>query len=80
VPEARRELVVTLQPGDTLLAYTDGMIERRNEDFDRGQDRLRSQIPLLADTDLNTALTELAQVVRDPGRDDDIAALAARRR
>jgi hypothetical protein len=69
------DVICTVLPGerggDTPLAYTDGMIERRNEAFDRGQDRLRTQIPLLAHTDLNTALRELAQVVRDPGRDDD---------
>jgi serine phosphatase RsbU (regulator of sigma subunit) len=70
---------VPLRAGDTVLAFTDGLIERRDEDIDQGQDRLLTALDLLADGDLHSSLGELARRVREPSRDDDVAALAIRR-
>ncbi len=73
-------LVVTLpfHEGDTFLAFTDGLIERREEDIDVGQGRVTSALPILAEDDLASALNQLVGQVRDRDRDDDVAALALR--
>ena len=39
-PAGRKQSVVPFCAGDTLLAFTDGLIERRSEDIDAGQQRL----------------------------------------
>src|SRR4051794_24665171 len=48
-PDAhRRESVVTLDRGATVLLYTDGLIERRDADLDSGMVRLRDALLELA--------------------------------
>ncbi|HEV7146928.1 MAG TPA: SpoIIE family protein phosphatase [Pedococcus sp.] len=70
---------VRFHPGDTVLVFTDGLIERRDEDIDHGQARLLATLPRLAEGDLHQGLVALAATMRDATRDDDIAALAVRR-
>jgi serine phosphatase RsbU (regulator of sigma subunit) len=70
---------VTMCPGDTVLLFTDGLIERRTEDIDAGRARLGSALHLLAESDLETALGRLVEQVRDETQDDDVAAVALRR-
>lgn len=42
LPDTRHSTAVhPLPPGSTLLLYTDGLVERRNEDLTDGLDRLR---------------------------------------
>lgn len=38
------EAHATLEPGDALILYTDGLVERRNENIDVGIDRLRQAV------------------------------------
>ena len=77
--------VVPFRMGDTLVAFTDGLIERRTEDIDEGQRRVVDHFSSLRSGDLPTTLdlptmlTDLVDAVRDHTRDDDVAALAARR-
>jgi len=59
--------------------FTDGLIERRTEDIDEGQNRLLAALPGLADGDLGECVRRLREKVRDHTREDDIAVLAARR-
>ncbi len=75
----RLQAVVPFRAGDTVLAFTDGLIERRDEDITQGQQRVVDEIAALAAPDLGNALLEVVQRLRDPARDDDVAALAARR-
>jgi serine phosphatase RsbU (regulator of sigma subunit) len=35
---------MSVPPGGTLLAFTDGLVERRGEDIDLGLERLRRQV------------------------------------
>ncbi|MGW1622089.1 SpoIIE family protein phosphatase [Streptomyces sp. NPDC002172] len=72
----RYEQGVTPERGGVLLLYTDGLVERRGEDIDRGLARLTGLS--LCPTDpldkiLDTVLAHLAT-----GSEDDIALLAAR--
>jgi serine phosphatase RsbU (regulator of sigma subunit) len=74
----RRESVVTLDRGSTVLLYTDGLIERRDADLDQGLARLRDALAELADRPLENLLDELLErlVHGQPG--DDVALVAVR--
>ncbi len=70
----------SFRAGDTLLLYTDGLVERRGEDTEQGLDRLTQACSSLDDRDLSASLDRIVDLVRDPSRDDDVAILALRRR
>ncbi|QNN51617.1 SpoIIE family protein phosphatase [Nocardioides mesophilus] len=76
----RREVVTApLRDEDTLLLFTDGLVERRGEDLEQGSVRLRrAAVELLPPRALDEGLPMLVEAVRDPDRDDDVAALAVR--
>jgi PAS domain S-box-containing protein len=78
--DSRRAVSLTLHPGDLLLAFTDGLIERRDEDIDVGQARLLAALPALGGETLQERLAAMIDGVRDHTRTDDVAALAVRRR
>jgi PAS domain S-box-containing protein len=65
--------------GDTLLLYTDGLVERRGEDIDRSLQRL-TEIQLPPDPPLDRLLDDLLEQLMRHGTDaeDDVAVLAAR--
>ncbi len=68
-----------LRAGDTLLAFTDGLIERRDEDIDDGLRRVHDALPSLVRADLPASLRDLVGTMREPSHDDDVAALMVRR-
>ncbi|CAL9352117.1 hypothetical protein SUDANB176_00498 [Streptomyces sp. enrichment culture] len=61
----------------TVLLYTDGLIERRDEHLDHAMDRLRRHAAALAREPLDTLCDELLIRLGADG-EDDIAVLAAR--
>ena len=71
------EAETTLAPGDTILLYTDGLVERRREPLTDGLERLRAlaEVPLSADQ-LCQRVTQ--GLVPQGGGDDDIAVVALR--
>lgn len=75
----RQPTVIPFRAGDTLVAYTDGLIERRDEDIDLGQARALDAVWRLRDAPLGEALEALVDTVRDHSREDDVAVLVARR-
>jgi PAS domain S-box-containing protein len=75
----RSTLTAPFGLGETLLVFTDGLIERHTEDIDTGEDRLIQHARGLATGDLQTTLDAIVATVRDPTRDDDVAAVALRR-
>ena len=79
VPGAH-QVTLPFRAGDAVLAFTDGLIERRNEDITQGQERLLKAVMCMKGADLTEALASTVEDVRDPSRDDDVAAVAARRR
>jgi serine phosphatase RsbU (regulator of sigma subunit) len=70
---------VPLRAGDTLLAFSDGLIESRDEDIDRGLRRVHDAVSRLVGADLSQSLTEVVRTLREPSQDDDVAALMVRR-
>jgi GAF domain-containing protein len=78
--QRRTQVTEPFRAGDTLLAFTDGLIERRTEDIDLGQRRLLEQSGLLRTGDLRESVERLVEEVRDHTRDDDVAVVAVRRR
>jgi serine phosphatase RsbU (regulator of sigma subunit) len=78
-PEAqRRESVVTLEPGATVLLYTDGLIERRDADLDAGIVRLRDTLVELSSLPLEELLDEVLERLVQGRPEDDVALVAVR--
>ena len=68
-----------LRPGELLLLYSDGLVERRGESIDDGLDRLAASF-VGRSPDLESACDELYQLLADQGpAADDTALLAVRR-
>lgn len=77
---ARPATELVLEVGDMLVAYTDGLLERRGEDLVRGEDRL---LAVLADVPPSSP-RRVAQVVMEAmvprtGQEDDCAVLTVGR-
>ena len=70
---------VPLPPSGTLLAFTDGLVERRGEDIDAGMRRLVAAADRHKDEPVADLLSSLLDDLRDEGAPDDIALLALRR-
>ncbi|AEW92645.1 MULTISPECIES: SpoIIE family protein phosphatase [Streptomycetaceae] len=71
-----RTSAVPVSPGDQLLLYTDGLVEKRDEPIDV---RLRAMLSLLTGArspEENCSL--LLEALPDPGHHDDVAMLIAR--
>jgi PAS domain S-box-containing protein len=69
------EARVTIDPGATLLLYTDGLVERRTEGIDDGLARLAGA--LAPGAELDELLDRLVALCTDDDR-DDVAILAVR--
>jgi serine phosphatase RsbU (regulator of sigma subunit) len=67
------------RPGDRLLLYTDGLVERRGEDSDSALARLITALQTPRKGDLDEWLSAVVEELRDPTRDDDVAALLVAR-
>jgi serine phosphatase RsbU (regulator of sigma subunit) len=68
---------LTVPSGATIMAFTDGLVERRGESIDRGLERLRAltaERPLA----LDDLLTKVVDEATTGGCDDDTAILAVR--
>ncbi len=74
----RTESVISLDRNTTVLLYTDGLIERRDADLDRGMARLRTAAAQLADRPLDELCDELIEQLVDTRPEDDVALVAIR--
>jgi serine phosphatase RsbU (regulator of sigma subunit) len=74
----RRESVVDVSPGSTVLLYTDGLIEQRGSTIDEGMDRLIGHLEDLAGTPLETCCDGLLHRMVRGTPQDDVAIVAVR--
>lgn len=79
VPSADRvDHVRTLAEGDTLLLYTDGLVERRNRPVRTGIALLRAALARFGDRSLEQVATLLMEHVAPSVLEDDVALLLVR--
>jgi hypothetical protein len=74
---ARHDHEELLEPGTTVLLYTDGLIERRDAPLQAGMDWLATTVTDLSDLPVDALLEELLALVGDQV-EDDVALLAVR--
>ncbi|MEW2492811.1 GAF domain-containing SpoIIE family protein phosphatase [Streptomyces nodosus] len=74
---ARTDARIVVEPGATVLLYTDGLIERPGEDIGRGLTRLRQHAGALASSSLD-AFCDSLLIRLQTGYHDDVAVLALR--
>lgn len=75
----RRHSSETFEPGTTLILYSDGLIERRQESMDAGLARLARLIGELGETSVDNLCDELFDRLGvGYSRDDDVVILVAR--
>jgi GAF domain-containing protein len=75
---ARREESTRFSPSHTLLMYTDGLVERRGEDFDTGVERLARAVEAAHHLPLERMLDEVLAVMLPVVPEDDVVLLALR--
>ncbi|HEY3865047.1 MAG TPA: PP2C family protein-serine/threonine phosphatase [Solirubrobacteraceae bacterium] len=71
------EVTVSVSPNTTLIAFTDGLVERRGEIIDTGLERLRA-IATSQRVPLDDLLTKLAYGLASEGHHDDTAIVGIR--
>ena len=77
---ARVEGVSTLEDGETLILFSDGLIERRDEPLDAGLERLRETTRAAGGLPAELVCHELIRAMfKDARQRDDVAVLVARR-
>jgi serine phosphatase RsbU (regulator of sigma subunit) len=77
-PRPRTDHEASLWPGDTLLLYTDGLVEHGHRDLDGGIAQLTTILGHLAAPPLDELCDQVLERLITGRTDDDIALLAAR--
>lgn len=77
---AREEAVDWLAPGDTIVLYTDGLVERRTDGMSAGLDALLEVASRAAGDEPSTLVDRILEsLLVDETLDDDVCVLAVRR-
>jgi serine phosphatase RsbU (regulator of sigma subunit)/anti-sigma regulatory factor (Ser/Thr protein kinase) len=72
-------VIIELDPGQTLVMYTDGLVEQPGTDLDDGM-RALSELVRNGPRDVQLLADRLCEVVDERGGDDDVALLLLRRK
>jgi serine phosphatase RsbU (regulator of sigma subunit) len=75
----RHALAMNLDPGDSLVLITDGLVERRGEDIDEGIGRVLAAAAASAATSAGELLEHVLAAASPDGHDDDVTVLVIRR-
>ena len=74
----RTDTAVTLDRGDTVLLFTDGLVERRDSDLDAGMARLQAALVDVGSRPLQEVCDLLLERLVEGRPDDDVALVAVR--
>ena len=74
----RRSSTVELRPGDAVLVFTDGLVERRGRSLDEGVAALVEVLRGTADVPLPQLCADVVATLLPQEREDDVALLAVR--
>lgn len=74
----RREMQILLERESTVLLYTDGLVERREQAFDEGVARLRVALAELADQQVEELCDQVLEGMLPAHAEDDVALVAVR--
>ncbi|WP_299954054.1 SpoIIE family protein phosphatase [uncultured Modestobacter sp.] len=74
----RQDTQVTLGRDAVVVFYTDGLVERRDQDLDQGTARLQALLAELAGRDLDELCDEVLTRMVPADPDDDVALIAVR--
>jgi PAS domain S-box-containing protein len=77
-PDPYRTLRAALTPGDVLLLYTDGLVERRGESLDAGLERLANVVTAGPDSPQELRRHVLEQLVGTGDAPDDVTAVVVK--
>jgi len=81
LPETeRRDSEVVMDRGATVILFTDGLVERRDQPLAEGLEKLQAVLEELAaqDTDLDTLVDDVLARMLPPDPEDDVALIAVR--
>lgn len=74
----RHEQVLTVPDGSTVLLYTDGLVERRDQLFDEGVAQLREELAALGNAPMGQVADQLLARMLPQRVEDDVALIAVR--
>ena len=75
----RHALAMSLDPGDSVVLITDGLVERRGEDIDEGVGRVLAAAAASAATAPASCWSTSSRPPQPSGHDDDVTVLVIRR-
>jgi hypothetical protein len=77
-PMTRVTMAAELEPEDTLVFYTDGLVERRGESIDQGIERLQRSLSEHRHLGVEALADQLLKSCLEPENQDDVALLVLR--
>jgi serine phosphatase RsbU (regulator of sigma subunit) len=80
VPTVRSDHMLHLRPGETVVLYTDGLLEHQRTGIDEGLQRLSAVLAGLAGRSASEICDEVLDRVVTGSADDDVALLVVRPR